>query len=80
MKMKYGYNSLKTCLTSCYSRSLVRSTMSDSDKTEATAKKPTGLTKPLSLSNDLAAVLGTMKGEKMSRAQVRPIAGVIFFL
>ena len=55
-----------------------------SDKSEATAKKQTGFTKPLSLSNDLAAVLGTMEGEKRSRAQVRPIdhntQGQIFIL
>lgn len=41
-----------------------------SDKSEATAKKQTDFTKPLRLSNDLAAVLGTMEGEKRSRAQV----------
>ena len=34
------------------------------------AKKTTGINRPLSLSKDLAAVLGTKKGEKMSRVQV----------
>ena len=48
-----------------YSRSNVNSTV-----LTMPYKKMTGLNKPLSLSKDLADVLGTKKGEKMSRPQV----------